>query len=113
MSRISEADVRHVASLARVGLDDARIPELVAQLNGILSHMDALQQVSLPPHTAQDEASNAMPLRDDGSGPVVLQRAREAFAPAMREGFFLVPRLATHDAGGAAATADDDEADIA
>jgi len=112
VSRISEADVRHVARLARVGLDDGRIPELVAELNGILSHMDALQQVALPSNNVQDLGTNAMPLRDDDSGAVPLQRTREAFAPAMQDGFFLVPRLATHGAGDATTNAGD-EADIA
>ncbi len=105
---ITEADVRHVASLARVGLDEARIPALVTELNGILEHMEALQQVHLPPEAEATASVRAMPLRDDVVGPVALGRAREAFAPAMRDGFFLVPRLATHGAQGAAVTAPDE-----
>jgi aspartyl-tRNA(Asn)/glutamyl-tRNA(Gln) amidotransferase subunit C len=50
-----------------------------------------------------------MPLRADDAPPVVLQRAREAFAPATRDGFFLVPRLATHGEAGASAGAIDAE----
>jgi aspartyl-tRNA(Asn)/glutamyl-tRNA(Gln) amidotransferase subunit C len=91
---VSPDDVRHVARLARVGLDDARIPSLVAELNGILGHMDVLQQVDIShvPMTPH----HAAPLRDDALPADPLRRAREAFAPAMRDGFFLVPRLATH-----------------
>lgn len=93
---ISDADVRHIASLARLGLDDARIPSLVAELNGILAHMDVLQRVALP--TANDDRDNggAMPLREDQPAPSALARPRESFAPAMRDGFFLVPRVASH-----------------
>lgn len=102
---ISAADVRHVAALARVGIDDARVPVLVTELNGILVHMDALQQVSLPDEDAA-EVSTGMPLRDDQPGSVALRIAREAFAPAMRDGFFLVPRIATHGAAGGAPATD-------
>ena len=36
---VTPDDVRHIAELARLGIDDARIPSLVDQLNGILGHM--------------------------------------------------------------------------
>lgn len=102
---VTPDDVRHVARLARVGLDDARVPALVAELNGILAHMDVLQQVDItgvplaPPELAA-------PWRDDALPPDGLARVREAFAPSMRDGFFLVPRLATHGALGASAQDD-------
>lgn len=99
---VTPDDVRHVARLARLGIDDIRIPALVAELNGILAHMDVLQQVDVagvpltPPNAV-------MPLRDDALPPDALQRDRAAFAPRAREGFFLVPRLATHGQLGASA----------
>lgn len=96
---ISGEDVRHIATLARVGVDDARIPSLVEQLNGILAHMDVLQSVELP--TDQPDEIAGMPLRSDVPAGTSLHTAREQFAPAMRDGFFLVPRLATHQAAGA------------
>lgn len=98
---ISEADVRHIASLARVGVADERIPTLVAELNGILAHMDALQRVDLPEGLTDHASLEQMPLRVDDAAPVPLNVTREAFAPTTRDGFFLVPRLATHDAAGA------------
>jgi aspartyl-tRNA(Asn)/glutamyl-tRNA(Gln) amidotransferase subunit C len=52
-----------------------------------------------------------MPLRADDAPPVALRRARELFAPATRDGFFLVPRLATHGDAGASASASDGEGD--
>ena len=94
---ISESDVRRVAALARVGLRDEDIPALVAQLNDILVHMDVLQTVSIPPNPAEHDLRAAMPLRADDVGAVALNQPRESFAPLMRDGFFLVPRLATHD----------------
>jgi len=100
---VTPDDVRHVARLARVGLTEARIPSLVSELNGILAHMDVLQQVDIS-GVADDAAAVAAPLRDDVLPSDTLHRARETFAPASRDGFFLVPRLATHGALGASAS---------
>jgi aspartyl-tRNA(Asn)/glutamyl-tRNA(Gln) amidotransferase subunit C len=104
---VTPDDVHHVARLARLAVDEAQLPTVVAELNGILSHMDVLQQVELTMSslaTAGDTMATApTPLRADDAPPVVLMHPREAFAPAMREGFFLVPRLATHEGQGAAA----------
>ena len=40
------------------------------------------------------------PLRPDEGPPIPLARERESFAPQFRDGFFVVPRLATHEALG-------------
>ncbi|MFN2564731.1 MAG: Asp-tRNA(Asn)/Glu-tRNA(Gln) amidotransferase subunit GatC [Gemmatimonadaceae bacterium] len=91
-------DVRHIAALARLGLDVERARGLVAELNTILDHMEVLSKVD----TAGVEAAVGVgaagtPLRADVGGPPKLVRTPDAFAPAMREGFFVVPRLATHE----------------
>jgi aspartyl-tRNA(Asn)/glutamyl-tRNA(Gln) amidotransferase subunit C len=91
-------DVRHIASLARLGVDDARLPALVEQLNAILGHMVVLQKVDVSGVAADiAEGVPAMPLRADAGPQLPLARRREDFAPEMRDGFFLVPRLATHE----------------
>ena len=95
---ISEHDVKHIAALARVAIDDARAATLVGELNGILGHMDVLQRVELPPAIGAP-ASVGMPLRDDVPGAVPLDRQREQFAPAMREGFFRAGGSRPHSAG--------------
>ena len=103
---ISGSDVRHVAALARLAIDEARLPSLVAELNGILSHMEVLQGVNLP--SADDSHDRpSMPLRPDVQGAVEVSGGLSAFAPAVRDGFFLVPRLATHGSAGASADAHD------
>lgn len=95
---VSDDDVRHIAALARLGLEPDRIHLLAGELNGILAHMDVLAAVdtsAIDLHARAEE--EGMPLRAD-NGPVLpLARPREAFAPEMRDGFFLVPRLATHE----------------
>ncbi|HLA90744.1 MAG TPA: Asp-tRNA(Asn)/Glu-tRNA(Gln) amidotransferase subunit GatC [Gemmatimonadaceae bacterium] len=95
---VSREDVLHIAGLARLGVPEDRVEALVRELNGILGHMEVLQQVESAGavRSAQD-AREAMPLRADAPPGVALERAREDFAPKMRAGFFLVPRLATHD----------------
>jgi len=103
---VTPDDVRHVARLARLGLDETELPPLVEQLNGILGHMDVLQQVDVPEAIGewqQRADTHQEARRDDALPSDALAREREAFAPAMRDGFFLVPRLATHEALGASA----------
>ena len=100
---VTEQDVRHVADLARLGLDEARIPTLAAELNGILGHMEVLNAVDTARVAcATGVSSGGMPLRVDVGPAYPLAAPRESFAPAMRDGFLTVPRLATHAAAGAA-----------
>lgn len=95
---VTELDVRHVAALARLSLDEARVPALVAELNGILEHMDVLRAVKLDGPAVAGVGAGGMPLRADDGPQYPLARDRGSFAPAMRDGLFLVPRLATHAA---------------
>lgn len=99
---VTESDVRHVASLARLAVDPTRLPVLVNELNGILGHMEVLERVETRSDAGDARPEIATtPMRDDASGfPVPLARPREEFAPQTRDGFFLVPRLATHEDQG-------------
>ncbi len=94
-------DVRHIAALARLGLTDARAQALVGELNGILGHMDVLSKVDT---TGVDAVvgvgASGAPLRVDEGPAIPLARPREDFAPKMADGFFLVPRLSTHEDAG-------------
>ncbi|HNV74982.1 MAG: aspartyl/glutamyl-tRNA amidotransferase subunit C [Gemmatimonadetes bacterium] len=95
---VTNDDVRHIAALARLGLEPDRVALLATELNGILAHMDVLAGVdtsAIDLHARGE--GEGMPLRPDEGPSVPLTRPREAFAPEMREGFFLVPRLATHE----------------
>ena len=91
-------DVKHVAALARLGLTDERAAELTKDLNAILEHMDALSKVKTD-GVSDDPGvgSAAMRLREDTVAPLPLAGKPSAFAPEMREGLFIVPRLATHE----------------
>lgn len=95
---VTREDVAHIAGLARLALPDDRLTEMVEQLNAILGHMDVLQQVDTSHvRTTAQEGLGELPLRPDAGPPIAMHRSREAFAPEMRDGFFLVPRLATHE----------------
>jgi aspartyl-tRNA(Asn)/glutamyl-tRNA(Gln) amidotransferase subunit C len=87
-----------MAALARIGLTDDRAHALVGELNTILRHMDVLAKVHTggAPEVTGVGAEGA-PLRADAGPPIPLARDRESFAPSMRDGFFLVPRLSTHE----------------
>jgi aspartyl-tRNA(Asn)/glutamyl-tRNA(Gln) amidotransferase subunit C len=95
---VTDKDVRHIAELARLGMSDARIPSLVAELNRILEHMDVLSKVdtkkAIP---AVGVGSGGMVLREDVGLQLPLERPREMFAPSMQDQFFIVPRLSTHE----------------
>ncbi len=95
---ISIADVHHIASLARLGLSDARAAAMAAELNGIVVHLDALANVDTAGvEEAIGVGARGAPVRTDNGPPIPLERAIDAFAPNLRDGFFLVPRLASHE----------------
>jgi aspartyl-tRNA(Asn)/glutamyl-tRNA(Gln) amidotransferase subunit C len=91
-------DVRHIATLARLGLSEARAASIVDELNTILGHMDERSKVDT---TGVAEAigvgAQGLPVRVDRGPPYPLARSLDAFAPSLREGFLLVPRLSTHE----------------
>ena len=95
---VTRDDVLHIAELARLGVDGERADELTKELSAILAHMEVLSQVdtSSVPITAGIGAGGT-PLRPDVGAPPLMQGTLESFAPAMRDGFFIVPRLATHE----------------
>lgn len=95
---VTRDDVIHIAELARLGVDDARADHLTKELSAILAHMEVLSQVdtSAVVSTAGTNAQGT-PLRPDVSTPPLMENTLGSFAPAMRDGFFIVPRLATHE----------------
>jgi aspartyl-tRNA(Asn)/glutamyl-tRNA(Gln) amidotransferase subunit C len=109
---ISRDDVRHIAGLARLGVPEDRLDTLVGELNGILAHMEVLQKVDTTgAAAAADALRTGMPLRADEGPCVPLERPIASIAPSTHaldgapmpgvvDGFFLVPRLATHEDAG-------------
>lgn len=91
-------DVRHIATLARLGITDERAAAVVGELNSILGHMDALSAVNTAGvQEAIGVGARGTPVRSDSGPPLPLAHALDAFAPSLRDGFLLVPRLSSHE----------------
>jgi aspartyl-tRNA(Asn)/glutamyl-tRNA(Gln) amidotransferase subunit C len=95
---VTRADVLHIAGLARLGVDAARADALTVELTAILSHMEVLSQVDTSGvATTPTAGATGTPLRPDVGVTPIMTGTIASMAPAMRDGFFLVPRLATHE----------------
>ena len=95
---VSIEEVKHVAMLARLGLTEERAQSLTRDMNTILEHMGALAKVKtdgVREFVSGDEAG--MRLRRDEGPAAPLSAPPASFAPEMRDGLFIVPRLATHE----------------
>ncbi|TMF40086.1 MAG: Asp-tRNA(Asn)/Glu-tRNA(Gln) amidotransferase subunit GatC [Chloroflexi bacterium] len=91
---LSKDEVRHVAMLARIGLEPGDEEFYAGQLSGILEHIDRLQQLNtedIPP-TAQ-VVEIASRLREDEPRPSLTQEEALANAPAAVNGSFRVPSI--------------------
>ena len=98
---VSLSDVHHIAALARLRLTDTQAAVVSAELTTILAHMDALSSVDAAGvEETIGVGARGTPVRSDTGPPLPLAHALSAFAPSMRDGFLLVPRLASHDTVG-------------
>jgi len=91
---LSKDEVRHVATLARIGLEPGDEEFYAVQLSGILGHIDRLQQLDtedIPPTAQVVEVASR--LRDDEPRPCLTQEDALANAPASVNGFFRVPAI--------------------
>jgi aspartyl-tRNA(Asn)/glutamyl-tRNA(Gln) amidotransferase subunit C len=91
---LSKDEVRHVAMLARLGLEPGDEEFYAEQLSGILEHIDRLQELdteAIPPTAQVVEVANI--LREDVPRPGLSQADALANAPAAVDGFFRVPSI--------------------
>lgn len=91
---LTRDEVRHLANLARIELDDAELDHLAPQLAVILESIASIADVAagdIPP------TSHALPLtnvfRDDVVEPCLTAEQALAAAPAVEEQRFSVPRI--------------------
>ena len=96
---VTSQQVRHIAKLARIGMDDAQIEALVPELNNILGWVEQLGEVNTdgvePLATVIDQK---LRLRDDvvNADPLTGGNIRDevlANAPEAQHGFFAVPKV--------------------
>ena len=88
---VTRDDIRHIAALAELAVDDAAAAELERQLTRILDYVRQLEALDAGPATAAD--ARAVRLRPDTVGADPLRRPPRDFAAAMQQGLFVVPRL--------------------
>jgi len=98
MPEISRDDVAHLATLARIDLDDAELDHLAPQLAVILESIKSISEVAaadVPP------TSHALPLtnvfREDVVKPSLTSEQALSGAPAAEGGRFLVPKILGED----------------
>ncbi len=86
--------MRHVAILARLGLEPGDEEFYADQLSGILRHIDRLQQLDTE-HIAPTAqvVEVAATLREDEPRPSLTQEEVLANAPAAVNGYFRVPSI--------------------
>jgi aspartyl-tRNA(Asn)/glutamyl-tRNA(Gln) amidotransferase subunit C len=87
-------DVRHVAKLARLALDDAEVAQYGEQLAGLLTFVDELRELDTE-HvgaTAQVVESRNV-FRADELAPCLPREDVLAGAPQAQLGFFRVPKI--------------------
>jgi aspartyl-tRNA(Asn)/glutamyl-tRNA(Gln) amidotransferase subunit C len=91
---LSDDEVRHIATLARIGLEPGDVEFYAEQLSGILAHIDRLKELdtdAIPPTAQVVEVANT--LREDVPRPGLSQEDALANAPAAVDGFFRVPSI--------------------
>jgi aspartyl-tRNA(Asn)/glutamyl-tRNA(Gln) amidotransferase subunit C len=99
MARITLDQVRHVAQLAALELDDAEVRMLCDDLGSILDHMaalDALDVSGIEPTFHPLQTSSA--LREDRVRPCLTRDQALAAAPESEHGGFAVPKVLDGDA---------------
>ncbi|MEF8779357.1 MAG: Asp-tRNA(Asn)/Glu-tRNA(Gln) amidotransferase subunit GatC [Haloferacaceae archaeon] len=86
---VTTDDVEHVASLARVALDDGEPEEFAGQFSEVLEYFDALDEVPEVEH----EAELVNVLREDEVKDGLTQEEALANAPESEDGKFKGPRV--------------------
>lgn len=95
---LSDDEVRHVASLARLALSDEEVVELAPQLSAILGYAEQVGQVAaedVPPTTHPFALTNVT--RPDEPRPSMPREDVLAMAPQVEQDRFGVPRIVAEE----------------
>lgn len=101
--KLSQDDVRHVAVLARLSLDEAHLTLMTAQLESILGYIEKISEVDT---AGVEPMAHALPLynvlREDVVEPSLTTEQVLANAPDRDGPFFRVPKIlgADEDSAG-------------
>lgn len=86
---VDDAEIRHVAELARIDLEEDEIDRFAEQFADILDHFEALDSVP----TAEAEPDLVNVLRPDEVEPCLSREAALRNAPETEAGYFKGPRV--------------------
>lgn len=93
--KITEKEVRYVADLANLQLTDDEVQRMCAELNQILTHVDALNELDTsgvePMAQVLFDAPETATLREDRERPGLGSEVATANAPLAAAGCFKVP----------------------
>jgi aspartyl/glutamyl-tRNA(Asn/Gln) amidotransferase C subunit len=99
-AKITEAEVRHVAKLSRLRLDDAAIHKMTGELSAVLDYVSKLAELDVTgvePMAHAMELSNV--LREDEPTPGLPIDQVLANAPDQSPPFFKVPKVIGEGSG--------------
>jgi len=92
--KISEQDIKTVASLSRLRIREEEAPDVLFQLNKILTYVDNLQAIDT---TDIEPTTYALPMqnvfRADEVKPSLDRELALSTAPLQEDGYFKVPRV--------------------
>ena len=95
--KITEQEVRRVAELANLALTDEEIVRLRLDMDGILTHMDQLNDLDTsgvePMSQVLYDAEETATLREDLERPTLSNAEAVANAPVAGAGYYKVPRV--------------------
>jgi aspartyl-tRNA(Asn)/glutamyl-tRNA(Gln) amidotransferase subunit C len=86
----TEHEVKHIADLADVGIDEAELGTFTHQFNAILEYFDVLDRVSGDTSVTRDLCNV---LREDETEPSLPREDVLNNAPAQEDGFIKAPRV--------------------
>jgi aspartyl-tRNA(Asn)/glutamyl-tRNA(Gln) amidotransferase subunit C len=86
---VDQEEVRHVASLARIDLDDDEVEQFVSQFEAILERFEDLEDV--PEADRHDELTNVF--RPDEVKEILTQEEALRNAPETEDGYFKGPKV--------------------
>lgn len=92
--RIGAEEVRHVARLAELAVDEDQVESLTEKLEAIVAFVERLQALDLDASSdAVVVGPAAVQMREDVVNPIPMVRSAADLAPEFAGGFFIVPRL--------------------
>ena len=91
---VSADEVRKVAHLARIAVEDRELPDLARELSDILGWVEQLLEVDVTGVEPMASVTGIpLPTREDDSGRPTSRDKVLGNAPDTRDGFYAVPRV--------------------